>query len=674
MRKAWSIVLTAGLATLSSGRTGHADGPEWTVFLYWAADDDVEKEILADLRPHLDVGSTDKVKIVGLVDRSSKGDTDASRNYSSEVIPGITGDWDDTKLLSFGQGRVTQVRMPPDDVVELDMTNGVADTDADEMHQGLPRCRPNVVGSRFDAGKWVLVAAGHGNAWRGVCGDESAGSGAKLMSLARVVEQLQQLRALRGGRPLDVLVLEACDMSTFDVACALVDGDGPLANCLVAGEGKLFGSTLNHAAVLQALRAAPTTLPKDLARSYVDTYCGQGCGRDNPKRILAAFDVSGASGGSPGAVGEALDAYARSLAGVDKKRIARIRAKCKHRFAASSEPGVPIDMHVDAGDLYPATRLVLGAAHPATTAARNVGVAAQAMRIGTPQAALDVRTCTGLSIAFPCGYQETREYLNATQASASVARTWRTFLEEYPDPVTGCPVPGILELEQVVQVTDPDGTIHLTGGVNRASWAVTGQVLGSVAVTASADPSGAAVSLGGLPLRESDAGEPTTWDWDGRWFAVSCGGSWFPASISAAQREDALAFADVPISLRRAGDTQWRPCYLRVLLRPPTPPSLAWTGEIAFAWTRGPRGSGLVRLGDQDRLRGRYPEVGGPVEPPLTHAAPVLREEIVLGTCAPTLEWRVLGKPTAPVFLRAGFLGVHVGGTGAFRSAPPQPH
>ncbi|HUV61057.1 MAG TPA: clostripain-related cysteine peptidase [Thermoplasmata archaeon] len=73
--------------------------------------------------------------------------------------------------------------------------------------------------SNYPAEKTLLVMQDHGYSWRGLCVDETDGGG--IMSIDAMVKAISAATARNEGRGVDVLAMDACSMATIEIAYEL---------------------------------------------------------------------------------------------------------------------------------------------------------------------------------------------------------------------------------------------------------------------------------------------------------------------------------------------------------------------------------------------------------------------------------------------------------------------
>jgi hypothetical protein len=221
-----------------------ATGEGWTVLVYSIADTDLEPFLLEDVGEMGQVGSSDGLDIVALVDRSV--------DYSSDPVLGLD-DWQGAKLLHIGDGTA--------EVLE----------DYGEINTGDPQVLQDFVAQGIannPAEHYALVITDHGASWPGVGGDESAGHDG--LTLAEMNQAIAAGLDEAGVDKLDMLGFDACLMATYEVASMLA----PLADRLIASQELEPGHGWDYR-TLQVLEDDPTTDVDALGSLIIDGFEAQ---------------------------------------------------------------------------------------------------------------------------------------------------------------------------------------------------------------------------------------------------------------------------------------------------------------------------------------------------------------------------------------------------------------
>jgi hypothetical protein len=194
------------IADPPEGETAEVTPGSWTVLLYSMADTDLEPFMVEDVNELGEVGSTDMLNVVALVDRAA--------------------DYGDDPLLD--QGAWTGAKT-------LYVQNGAAEvlTDHGDLNTGDPQVLTDFIAEgvlTFPAEHYVLVISDHGASWPGVGADESADQDS--LDLAEINQALSDGLAAADIDRFDMIGFDACLMATYEVITSLA----PLADRMVASE------------------------------------------------------------------------------------------------------------------------------------------------------------------------------------------------------------------------------------------------------------------------------------------------------------------------------------------------------------------------------------------------------------------------------------------------------
>ncbi|WP_241982042.1 clostripain-related cysteine peptidase [Cryobacterium ruanii] len=183
-----------------------AGAGSWTVLTYSIADTDLEPYMMVDVDEMGQVGSSENLSIVALVDRAA--------DYSSDPVLGLD-DWTGGKLLEINEGSATEVE-------DLgDVNTGDPAVLAEFVRRGI---------EEYPADNYALIISDHGASWPGVGGDESSDNDS--LSLAEIDTALATGLNAVGVDKLDLLGFDACLMATYEVASTLA----PRADLLLASQ------------------------------------------------------------------------------------------------------------------------------------------------------------------------------------------------------------------------------------------------------------------------------------------------------------------------------------------------------------------------------------------------------------------------------------------------------
>lgn len=383
----------------------------WTVLVYLAGDNSLDRAAIGDLAELKAVGDGPDVAVVAQVDRADgRGSTKryvlrAGTPLARDVVadlgetntgdPRVLGDFLAWGLRAFPARRTMAVVW----------NHGAGWDDHDvygDRRRGEVPARRRPLFAPLPA-----TACPTGCVGRGIAFDDDARDFLDTHELAGVLARVTRA----AGRPFDVLGMDACLMSMLEVAYPLRDA----ARVLVASEELEPEDGWPYAAILSDLARAPAMGARTLAATIVDRYLASYRARDNV--TLAALDLA-----RTGAVVDAVDALARALLAALGR--AATRAAVVAACAAAQRYDTP--SYVDLGDLC--AHLARGPAGPAVAAAAAAVERARArcvVRQGTKGPA--VARSTGLSIHAP------DDGADAVYRRLDLARAtrWPAFLDAY---------------------------------------------------------------------------------------------------------------------------------------------------------------------------------------------------------------------------------------------------
>ena len=211
----WTVLVVMGivLASCPPSAYGQTEIAQWTVLLYYAADNNLEPVIMRELNRIEMIGSTPEVNFVALVDRH----------------PGYwTGsdNWSDTRLLHIEKDNNLFTITSP--VVRKlgEVNTGSAETLARFIAWGI---------TTYPARHYALVISDHGGGWQGAASDET--SEGQMISPAGLVQALEQGLHTAAVDRLDLLIFDACLMAQLEVWSLL----SPYVRYGVASEETTYG-------------------------------------------------------------------------------------------------------------------------------------------------------------------------------------------------------------------------------------------------------------------------------------------------------------------------------------------------------------------------------------------------------------------------------------------------
>lgn len=238
-----ALIVASFMAGSSISAAGPTDAPKkWTVGLYWATDNDLDPETQwypdamnfpSDFFPDLWENSLTNRAEVGLA--VFMDELDGARTIVMEE-----DGWVETQTLGNVNSSDPEVLQ---DFVEYFMTE-----------------------DSLDAEHYILIIMDHGLGYLGIVRDEG-----------EPVTWMMSMDGLRGalldaaaetGKKLDIVDLDACCMSTVEVAYELIG----TADYMIASQMTVAMDGQNYVGLLEGLSEDPDMTPLELARNIVDYY------------------------------------------------------------------------------------------------------------------------------------------------------------------------------------------------------------------------------------------------------------------------------------------------------------------------------------------------------------------------------------------------------------------
>jgi len=235
---------------VESGASASGGKAEWTILYYFGADCDLEASMLDNLKQILEIGSSAKVNVVMLADRSPNKDEE--EGYCREGIANLKG-WSTAKLLYVEKNHLKELG-------DWGVTNlGDGAVLKKFLEWGM---------SRYPAKRYALLFSDHGAGWSGVSADEHPED--DMLTLDRITRALDSVKGKYGS--LEMIGFDACLMGTLEVACAL----RPYAKVMIASEETEPGDGWSYTPVMKTLVSEPTmdgaALGRLIAANYRDYF------------------------------------------------------------------------------------------------------------------------------------------------------------------------------------------------------------------------------------------------------------------------------------------------------------------------------------------------------------------------------------------------------------------
>ncbi|MFC0681641.1 clostripain-related cysteine peptidase [Lysobacter korlensis] len=260
-----ALLIAAGLGGCgvvpASAPQPSAEEGTWTVLTYSIADTDLEPFMMDDVDEMGEVGSSEHLNVVALVDRAE--------GYDDEPVLGLE-EWVGAKTLEVVPG------------------GAVVQNDHGDLNTGDPAVLADFLADgirAYPADHYALILSDHGASWPGVGGDESAG--ADTLTLEELDRALGDGLAEAGVGKLDLLGFDACLMATYEVASALA----PRADRLLASQELEPGHGWDYAAL--SVLTEPGTSVDELGAAMIDGFEAQAVEQGTePEITLSLVDLT----------------------------------------------------------------------------------------------------------------------------------------------------------------------------------------------------------------------------------------------------------------------------------------------------------------------------------------------------------------------------------------------
>ncbi len=254
---------------------------KWTLMVYMAGNNSLSGAAAGDLREMQKVGSSERVKVAAFVKQVNKSARHVlvgkGGDERSETLPESTDSGAPQTVVDFVRWAIKQAPAERYALVLWNHGGGWSPDDFDQLYQqargGRDRHESNRLSSRklsramfSNTIKTVLSLADTSE--RAICSDDVTGHSLDTIEVARILKVAQK----EIGKPLDLLGMDACLMSTLEVAYEVRAS----AEAIVGSEELEPGAGWRYDALLQGLAATPdmdgAALGKLVVRTYVDSY------------------------------------------------------------------------------------------------------------------------------------------------------------------------------------------------------------------------------------------------------------------------------------------------------------------------------------------------------------------------------------------------------------------
>lgn len=268
---------------------------QWTILMYGAMDNDLEKYLFADIYEMGLVGSTPDVHMVVQFDRTEGYDdrfgnwTDTRRFYIDKInAPQLTIEariekaarvLADQGFGSFGELLAELVAIYGEDPLlferiyrarQIDVTFDYVPLEVlGEVDMGDPASLQDFVTwgmTQYPAERYMVIISSHGAGWAGIGPDYD--SGGTILPISGIRDALRGALATTGVDKIDIVGFDACLMSQFEVASELQD----VAHYLLSAEEVIPGFGWEYTPALQALVNNPNMDAEALGRIIIDAY------------------------------------------------------------------------------------------------------------------------------------------------------------------------------------------------------------------------------------------------------------------------------------------------------------------------------------------------------------------------------------------------------------------
>jgi hypothetical protein len=379
-----------------------AQAGTWTILVYLMADNDLEHFAGLDLEEMLSIDASAGLNLIVLADRSPL-DEDYDPAYTGSDFVGL-GDWNDTRLLLFGDHDVSV--LPPLSASAEDLNMGAADTLANFIEFGL---------SNYPADRNALIFWDHGAGWPGMGPDEFAGGNPveDTLDLSEIKTGISSGLSRVTVERLDLVGFDACLMATYEVAAAMTG----LADYMVASEELEPGHGWDYNS-LAVLSGNSDIIAKDLGSAITDGFQSQAQAWDTDESItLSVLDLT-VFPEFQNAIEDLLDPLVSDLAPAAPS-VSRALNDAS-RFASSPNPAQ--DSHiVDLGNFVEGLS--------------GIGMDDEIERVLNVLDRLVVdkvsgiatKRASGLSVYFP----QAADYADMNYLDLDVAPAWQSFLESF---------------------------------------------------------------------------------------------------------------------------------------------------------------------------------------------------------------------------------------------------
>ncbi len=529
------VILAALFAFLPQLVSAQADQAEWTLMFYMDSDNNLEAPQMNDLKEMMAVGSTAKINLIGLIDRSEKGDD--VRGYTDKPVGGLPN-WTTAKYVVIEKGKLRQM------------------ADWGELNMGDPANLKRFLdetSKQFPAKRYGLIFGDHGAGWPGILADESAKGDS--IDMTELSATLKTFTATAGK--LELIGFDACLMGNFEVARTV----SPFAKTMVASEEVEPGNGWDYTPMLTAMNKNPEMDGIAFGKIIVDTYKAFYTSpeeRDTSLGItLGVIDLS------------KIDALANAISDLALVNQAFIKAggtpsvyKVAQARSHAEEFGRSKEFSFEDFDVvhYAQNVKVVSPDAASVKAADAVIAAAKAAVVYKVSGAAHPKA-SGLSIYFPSNKNNLLGYGYSTYSFFPTTK-WGLLLGEYYGLLGADTQPPQIQNIQSNDVEIAKGDVAIVTAKVKAD-----DIDESTFVIARNEKD-VSIIIGSVPSEPDEKGVLHE-DWDGTWFTIGDGKNQQICPVTGFEETDAGKdeyIAEVPAQVRYKGEKEWSDVTLYFLL------------------------------------------------------------------------------------------------------------
>jgi hypothetical protein len=249
---------------------------DWTIIFYMAADNDLQKYAIRNIRQMSTIGSTEQVNIIAHLDIKSGNKKICSRFYVDknkilEFNPGAEkmDSGDAQTLISAVTWGIQRFPASNYMLIFWDHGTGIVDPTGNRIARATDLFSFNPVTHKFELDRSVdfleLVNAMNPSDSRGVCWDDSTGH---YLTNQKIVYALQTLKdGVMEGKKFNIIGFDTCLMSMVEIADMMKD----YADFMVSSQEVELGTGWNYQSVFFPF-VRGSMQPRELARHIVNVY------------------------------------------------------------------------------------------------------------------------------------------------------------------------------------------------------------------------------------------------------------------------------------------------------------------------------------------------------------------------------------------------------------------